>query len=84
MLRAVAARGNHLGLDRPDAAFAAKKLCRRMSMPDHAGQKALQRLVRYIKGSPRLVYNFLWQDECALDVFADTDLAGCLATRRRT
>ena len=82
--RSEAARCNYLGLDRPDIAFAAKELCRRMSLPDRAGQLALQRFTRYLKGSPRLVYNFPWQDASCLDVFVDTDFAGCLATRRST
>ena len=82
--RSEAARGNYLGFDRPDIAFAAKELCRRMSAPDGAGLRSLQRVVRYLKGSPRLVYSFPWQDECELDVPVDTDFAGCLATRRST
>ena len=55
-----------------------------MSSPDKASQLALQRLVRYFKGSPRLVYNYPWQPESALDVFVDTDFAGCQSTRRST
>ena len=82
--RSEAARCNYLGLDRPDVAFAAKELCRRMSAPDRASQLALQRLVRYLKGSPRLVYSFPWQRDCDLDVFVDTDFAGCFTTRRST
>ena len=56
--RSEAARCNYLGLDRPDVAFAAKELCRRMSAPDKASRLALQRLVRYLRGSPRLVYSY--------------------------
>ena len=55
-----------------------------MSAPDQASQLALQRLTRYLQGSPRLVYSFLWQPESDLDVFVDTDFAGCMATRRST
>ena len=55
-----------------------------MSAPDKASQLALQRLVRYLKGRPRLVYNYPWQPESALDVFVDTDFAGCQSTRRST
>ena len=40
--------------------------------------------MRYLKGSPRLVYNYPWQPENALDVFVDTDFAGCQSTRRST
>ena len=82
--RSDSARANYLGLDRVDIAYAAKELCRRMSMPNKLSQCALQRLVRYIKGSPRLVYMFSWQQDSPLDVFVDTDFAGCLATRRST
>ena len=56
--RSEAARCNYLGLDRADVAFAAKELCRRMSAADRASQFALQRIVRYLKGSPRLVYTY--------------------------
>ena len=79
-----AARDSYCGQDSTNIAFPAKELCRRMSAPDLASQKALQRLVRYLKGAPRLVYNFVWQDECALDVFVDTDFAACLAARGNT
>ena len=82
--RSEAARCNYLGLDRPDTAFPAKELCRRMSVPEKASQLALQRLVRYLKGSPRLVYNYPWQPESALDVLVDADFAGCQSTRRST
>ena len=60
--RSEAARGNYLGVDRADIAFWAKELSRRMSAPDRASQLALQRFVRHLKGSPRLVYTFVWQD----------------------
>ena len=55
-----------------------------MSAPDRASQLSLQRHKRYLKGSLRLVYSYPWQEECGLDVFVDTDFAGCLATRRST
>jgi hypothetical protein len=84
VFRSEAARCNDLGVDRPDIAFAAKELCRRMSAPDQASQQALQRLTRYLQGSPRLVYSYVWQPENDLDVFVDTDFAGCMATRRST
>ena len=69
VFRSNAARGSYLGLDRVDIAYLAKELCRRMSAPDRASRLALQRLVRYLKGSPRFVYSFPWQPECDLDVF---------------
>ena len=84
MFRAGAARANYLAMDRPDVAFAAKELCRRMSAPCSADLAALQHLARYLLGSPRQVYQYRWQPEAALDVYADTDWAGCSETRRST
>ena len=44
LFRATAARANYLALDRPDLAFAAKELCRRMSAPRQRDRQALRRL----------------------------------------
>ncbi len=42
-------------------------------------------MAAYLAGSPRLVYEYLWQSAGAdIQVFADTDYAGCVATRRST
>ena len=40
--------------------------------------------MRYLKDAARLVYDFKWQPECDLDVYVDTDFAGCQTTRRST
>ena len=58
LFRATAARANYLALDRPEVAFAAKELCRRMSEPRRRDKVALQRLCRYLLGAPRLVYRY--------------------------
>ena len=50
LFRATAARANYLALDRPEVAFAAKELCRRMSEPRQRDKVALQRLCRYLLG----------------------------------
>ena len=55
-----------------------------MSAPTAAGQEALTRVTRYLRDSPRLVYDFEWQIEHDLDVYVDTDFAGRLITRRST
>eukprot|EP00969_Alexandrium_andersonii_P250388 11065898-Alexandrium_andersonii.AAC.1 len=54
-----------------------------MSCPTEEDWTALQRLARYLLLRPRAVYHFPWQkgDQC-LTVYADTDFAGCLDTRR--
>ena len=35
-------------------------------------------------GKPRLVYRFQWQEMQDLEVFVDTDFAGCIETRKYT
>merc|ERR1712122_299007 len=58
LFRATAARANYLALDRPEVAYAAKELCRRMSAPRRRDKVALRRLCRYLLGVPRVVYHF--------------------------
>ena len=84
LYRACAARANYLAMDRVDVSFAAKELCRRMSAPTWSVMEALRRLVQYLAGVPRLVWFFGWQAEAGIHVYADTDYAGCQATRRST
>ena len=41
-------------------------------------------MTRFLGGLPRLVYVYPWQEISAIDVFVDTDWAGCPRTRRST
>ena len=82
--RSGAARANYLSLDRPDLSFATKELCRRMSAPSRRDWLALQRIARYLLVEGRLVYEYKWQQSGHLQVFVDTDFAGCLKTRKST
>jgi len=82
--RGAAARGNHLAVDRLDAQFACKEICRWMSKPSKHAWKALKRLCRYLAGAPRLVYVYEQQEVDAVDVYTDTDWAGCPLTRKST
>ena len=85
MYRALAARCNYLSQDRPDITFSSKELCREFSIPNLNSFKKLKRLCRYLAGLPRLVYRYKWQDmPDRIDVFVDTDFAGCKETRRST
>ena len=61
--RGVAARGIYLGLDRPDIAYASKEASRWMSKPREADRRRLKRLGRYLKGFPRVVQKFGWQEQ---------------------
>ena len=56
-----------------------------MSAPRRKDKAALRRLCRYLLGAPRVVYDFhrLRGGE-PLQVYADTDFAGCPHTRRST
>ena len=79
------ARANLLASDRPDIAFAVKELCRAMSSPTTRDSDALKRLARYLLGRPRVIMHLGWQDTPgALDVYTDSDWAGCVRTRKST
>ena len=55
-----------------------------MSSPTENSWNALKRLCRYLAGLPRLVYTYGWQDVDVVDVYTDTDWAGCPRTRKST
>ena len=83
--RALSARANYLAQDRADLVFSAKALCREFAVPNAASFGKLKRVVRYLVGLPRLVYRYAWQNEQShLDVYTDSDFAGCQTSRRST
>ena len=83
--RALAARCNYLAADRPDCIYAAKEICRFMSEPTKMSVEGLKRIGRYLTKYPRLVYHYPFQDGVdGVDVYVDTDHAGCLRTRKST
>ena len=82
--RAAAARGNYLAADRIDCQYACKEVCRYMSAPTQLSWKALKRLCRYLSGRPRLTYVYKKQEVDSIDVYVDTDWAGCVKTRKST
>lgn len=84
--RSVVARANYLAQDRPDIRFAVKELCRRMSAPTTQDWQALKKLCRYLRGRPRMrqSMNPKENDDGVMDVYVDSDWAGCRATRRST
>ena len=55
-----------------------------MSAPTELALRAMKRLGRYLKGKPRLVYAYPWQTVDTIDVYSDTDWAGCVKTRKST
>ena len=84
--RALAARANDLVQDRADLYFAAKELCKSFAAPNEQSLIKLKRLGRYFAGRKRLVHKYELATTPAthIDVFCDTDFAGCAVTRRST
>jgi hypothetical protein len=86
--RAVAATANYLAQDRVDIQYAAKEICRDMAVPTKRSWGKIKRLARYLLEHPRLVLKFSKKTREGhrevLDVFGDSDWAGCLRTRRST
>ena len=65
--------------------YAVKELARKMSKPDNADLERMRRLARFLKGRPRSVTWYRYQEEPnTLEVFTDSDWAGCRVTRRST
>ena len=66
-------------------AYSSKELCREFAVPTVTSFKKLKRLSRYLSGMSRLVYHYAWQGmPTEIDVYVDTDFAGCRETRRST
>jgi hypothetical protein len=82
--RATSARANYLAADRVDCQYASKEVCRWMSSPTETSWAALKRLCRFLCGLPRLVFSYPRQRVDHIDVYVDTDWAGCAKTRRST
>ena len=77
-------RGRNTFADKVDLQFAGKEVCRSMSEPTKLSWKALKRIGRYLCGRPRLVYVYRRQEIRTIDVYVDTDWAGCVRTRKST
>ena len=86
--RSVVMRAAYLSQDRPDLSYSTKELARDMQKPTEQSMTNLKRLGRYLKKRPRLVQLFVEQTSTTnvvrLDVYGDSDHAGCLKTRKST
>ena len=85
LYRVNVARANYLSQDRSDIQYSTKELCRKMSSPDGNDWLKLKRLARYLTGKtrPRMIYEYQSKPE-HLEVYTDTDFAGCARTRKST
>ena len=83
--RGLVARANYVAQDRADIQFAVKELARSASSPTAESWAALKRLGRYLVSHPRAITKFDWQESMpGITVEADSDFAGCAATRKST
>ena len=83
--RATVARAVYLTQDRTDIGFATKELARRMSKPRMKDWASLKIMARYLIGRERsiIIYNYQAPQQ-EVDVWVDTDYAGCKETRTST
>ena len=85
LYRSCTMRASYLAADRPDLEFAVKECSREMKEPTVSSMLKLKRIARYLIGKPRLVWQYKDQPETTfLDMYVDTDDAGCKKTRKST
>jgi hypothetical protein len=84
--RSAVARCNYLAADRFEIAFTTKELCRSMANPTMLDTKAVARLIRFLKGLPRMVQRIPFEDRPPtwIEVYVDSDWAGCRKSRKST
>ena len=83
--RRAVARINYLALGRPDLSFAAKELSRSMAKLKTRDNVRPKRTLRYLQGNARRKIWHQWQgEEKKLEMFTNSDWAGCTRTRRST
>ena len=83
MYRALAARLNHIALDKADVQFATNEVAKHMATPHPAHWNIFKRVGRYLLCAPRLVQMFTWQSqETQICTYIDSDWAGGKVTRK--
>ena len=55
-----------------------------MAAPTDLALAGLNRVGRYLEGRRRLVFKYEWQQSDRIEVYSDTDWAGCPRTRKST
>ena len=85
LFRRAAARINYVALDRPDLSFASRVAAGKMSNPLEGDDMLIKRVIRYLKGRPRVAIVYQFQEaEPDVVVMTDSDWAGDELTRRNT
>lgn len=85
LYRRAAARINYVALDRPDLSFASRVASSCMSNPKEGDEAIINRIIRYLKGKPRVAIRYKFQEETeGIIVYTDSDWAGDPSTRKST
>ena len=85
LYRRVVARINYVGVDRPDLSFASRVASSHMSNPKEGDEQVIKRIIRYLKGKPRVAIRYEFQDDPhTLTVYMDSVWAGDETTQRST
>ena len=85
MYRGIVARMNYLGQDRTDIQNTIKELGKDLSGPTNHSIVKAKRLMRYLKGAPRLTIMYKYQTMPAgISTWSDSDFAGCEKSRKST
>ncbi len=83
LYRRAAARINSVALDRPDLSFASRVASSHMSSPKEGYDQVIKRIIRYLKGKPRVAIRYQFQEESeGMIVYTDPDWAGYIETRK--
>ena len=83
--RANVARGNYMGLDRPDLQFAIKEAAKAMAKPTTDDVQKLKRVAKYVATYPNAVTLYRWScNGNVLHGYSDSDWAGDKKTRQST
>ncbi|CAK0860738.1 unnamed protein product, partial [Prorocentrum cordatum] len=83
--RSACMRMGYLALGRPEVQFTAKECARGMQRPTERHLRLLKRAGRFLIGAPRAIWKWGRQRAPAvMDIYSDTDWAGCPITRRST
>ena len=85
MYRGIVARMNYLGQDRTDIQNTIKELGKDLAGPTNHSIVKAKRLMRYLKGAPRLTILYNYQSNPGrISAWSDSDFAGCEKSRKST
>ncbi len=85
LYRRAAARIHYVALDRPDLSFASRIASILMSCPKEGDDQLIKRIIRYLKGKPRVAFRYQFQEESGgITVCTNSDWAGDTVTRKST